>query len=64
MEKEVKRGFAKKAAVAGSLLLGSFALTGCDVAPPESVARILDMGWPDPVTPEGTQMYNLSLIHI
>ncbi len=58
VEKEVKRGFAKKAAVAGSLLLGSFALTGCDVAPPESVARILDMGWPDPVTPEGTQMYN------
>lgn len=58
MDKEVNRGWAKKVGVAGSLLLGSFALAGCDVAPPAGMARILDMGWPDPVTPEGTQMYN------
>ncbi len=58
MDKEVNRGFAKKLGVAGSLLLGSFALTGCDVAAPDGLARVLDMGWPDPVTPEGTQMYN------
>ncbi|OEX92801.1 cytochrome c oxidase subunit II [Corynebacterium sp. Marseille-P4321] len=58
MDKQGNRGIAKKIGVAGSLLLGSFALTGCDVAPPEGLARILDMGWPDPVTPEGTQMYN------
>ena len=58
MDKEVNRGFAKKAGVAGALLLGSLALTGCDVAPPDALANILDMGWPDPITPEGTQMYN------
>ena len=58
MEKEANRGFARKAGVAGALLLGSLTLTGCDVAPPEGLANILDMGWPDPVTPEGTQMYN------
>ena len=58
VDKEVNRGFAKKAGVAAALLLGSFGLAGCDVAAPEAVANILDMGWPDPVTPEGTQMYN------
>ena len=58
MEKETKRSFAKKLGVAGSLLLGGFALAGCDVAPPEAVAKVLDMGWPDPVTPEGEQLYN------
>ncbi|MCG7279378.1 cytochrome c oxidase subunit II [Corynebacterium imitans] len=58
MEKETKRSFAKKLGVAGSLLLGGFALAGCEVAPPEAVAKVLDMGWPDPVTPEGVQMYN------
>mgnify|MGYP001039271566 FL=1 len=58
MEKQEHRGLAKKIGVAGSLALGSLALTGCDVAPPAGLARVLDMGWPDPVTPEGTQMYN------
>ncbi|MDN8627065.1 aa3-type cytochrome oxidase subunit II [Corynebacterium ureicelerivorans] len=58
MDKEVNRGFAKKAGVAGALLFGSLALTGCDVAAPDALANILDMGWPDPVTPEGTQVYN------
>nr|WP_291314236.1 cytochrome c oxidase subunit II [Corynebacterium sp. UBA2622] len=58
MEKVMKRSFAKKAGVAGSLLLGGLTLAGCDVAPPEALAKVLDMGWPDPVTPEGTQLYN------
>ena len=54
----MSRGFAKKASVAGAMLFGGLALAGCEVAPPEGLARVLDMGWPDPVTPEGTQMYN------
>ena len=58
MEKVKDRSFAKKIAVAGSLLLGGLALTGCDVAPPEAISKVLDMGWPDPITPEGEQMYN------
>ena len=63
VEKQMSRGFAKKASVAGAMLFGGLALAGCEVAPPEGLARVLDMGWPDPVTPEGAQMY-LSLIHI
>ena len=58
VEKVKDRNFAKKIAVAGSLLLGGLALTGCEVAPPEALSKVLDMGWPDPVTPEGEQMYN------
>lgn len=58
MEKQKNRSFAKKAGVAGALLLGGFTLAGCEVAPPAGLARVLDMGWPDPITPEGTQMYN------
>ncbi|MCT1613098.1 aa3-type cytochrome oxidase subunit II [Corynebacterium sanguinis] len=58
MEKEKNRSLAKKVVVAGSLLLGSFALAGCEVAPPAALANVLDMGWPDPITPEGVQMYN------
>ena len=58
MEKVKNRSIAKKAGVAGSLLLGGLGLAGCDVAPPEAVSKVLDMGWPDPVTPEGVQMYN------
>ncbi|MCP1386745.1 cytochrome c oxidase subunit II [Corynebacterium sp. TA-R-1] len=58
MEKQKNRSFAKKAGVAGSLLLGGFTLAGCEVAPPAAIANVLDMGWPDPVTPEGAQMYN------
>ncbi|WKD57336.1 Cytochrome c oxidase subunit 2 precursor [Corynebacterium capitovis DSM 44611] len=54
----MNRRLAKKVGAAGSLLMGGLALAGCSVAPPEAVSRILDMGWPDPVTPEGTQMYN------
>ena len=58
VEKETKRSFARKLGVAGSLLLGGFALAGCSVAPPEALANVLDMGWPDPITPEGTELYN------
>ena len=58
VEKQMSRGFAKKASVAGAMLFGGLALAGCEVAPPEGLARVLDMGWPDPVTPEGAQMYN------
>ena len=58
MEKHTNRSFAKKAGIAASLLLGGLTLTGCDVAAPDAVNRLMDMGWPDPVTPEGAQMYN------
>lgn len=58
MEKQKNRSFAKKAGAAGSLLLGGSFLAGCEVAPPEGIARVLDMGWPSGVTPEATQMYN------
>ncbi|MDY5786189.1 cytochrome c oxidase subunit II [Corynebacterium sp.] len=58
MDKVTNRSFAKKAGVAGALLLGGLGLAGCEVAPPEALSKVLDMGWPDPVTPEGAQMYN------
>lgn len=58
MEQRNKRGFARKAGLAGVVALGGLALAGCDIAAPESVSRILDMGWPDPITPEGEAMYN------
>lgn len=58
VEKLKNRGLAKKAGAVGALVLGGLTLTGCEVAPPEGLAKVLDMGWPDPVTPEGTQVYN------
>ena len=58
VEKQTNRSFAKKAGVAASLMVGGLALTGCEVAPPEAMSRVLGMGWPDPVTPEGVQMHN------
>lgn len=58
VEKQNNRGFARKVGVAGALALGGLALAGCEVAPPEAVSSVLDMGWPDPVTPEGESMYN------
>ena len=58
MEKRKSRSWTKKVGAAGALLLGGMALTGCEVAPPEGLAKVLDMGWPDPITPEGTQVYN------
>ncbi|WJY68429.1 aa3-type cytochrome oxidase subunit II [Corynebacterium auris] len=58
MDKVNNRSFAKKAGAAGALLLGGLTLSGCEVAPPDALARVLDMGWPNPVTPEGTQVYN------
>lgn len=54
----MKRGIARKAGFGASIVLGAIALVGCDVAMPSSMANILDMGWPDPVTPEGHSMYN------
>ncbi|WP_342320069.1 cytochrome c oxidase subunit II [Corynebacterium mayonis] len=58
MEKVKNRSFARKAGLAASLFLGGLGLAGCEVAPPEAVAKVLDMGWPDPVTPEAVQLYN------
>jgi len=52
------RGFARKAGLGGVMALAGLALAGCDVAPPESVGRILGMGWPQGITPEATSMYN------
>jgi cytochrome c oxidase subunit II len=58
VEQRKKRGFARKAGLGGVMALGGLALAGCDVAPPESVGRILGMGWPTGITPEATSMYN------
>ncbi|WP_047259903.1 aa3-type cytochrome oxidase subunit II [Corynebacterium uterequi] len=58
MEQRMKRGVARKAGLGAALVLGATALVGCDVAPPEALANVLDMGWPDPVTPEGQGLYN------
>lgn len=53
-----KRNFARKAGLAGALALGGAALAGCEVAPPESVSKILGFGWPTGITPEAHAMYN------
>ncbi|WIM67000.1 cytochrome c oxidase subunit II [Corynebacterium breve] len=58
MEQRNNRGIARKVGVAGAIALGGFALAGCETAPPEAVSSFLDMGWPDPITPEGQGMYN------
>ncbi|AWB81541.1 cytochrome B [Corynebacterium yudongzhengii] len=58
MEQRLKRGLGRKTVLGGMIALGATALVGCEVAPPEAMSSILDMGWPDPVTPEGEGMYN------
>jgi cytochrome c oxidase subunit II len=58
VEQRKKRGTARKAALGGAIAFGALALTGCEVAPPGALANVLDMGWPDPITPEGESMYN------
>ena len=52
------RGLAKKIGVAGVLALSGFGLAGCEAEPPSALSNLLDMGWPDPVTPEGAGLYN------
>lgn len=49
---------ARKAGVVGAIALGALSLVGCDVQPPEGLSKALAMGWPNPVTPEGHEMYN------
>ncbi|AKK09247.1 heme/copper-type cytochrome/quinol oxidases, subunit 2 [Corynebacterium testudinoris] len=58
VEQRKKRGLARKAGLGGVMALGGLTLAGCDVAPPESVGKILGMGWPTGITPEATAMYN------
>ena len=58
VEQRRKRGLARKAGLGAAISLGALALVGCDVAMPQGMANILDMGWPDPITPEGQSMYN------
>lgn len=58
MEQRKNRSLKRKVGLGGALALGAVALTGCDVAAPDAVSRVLDMGWPDPVTPEAEGMYN------
>ncbi|QNE89884.1 cytochrome c oxidase subunit II [Corynebacterium incognita] len=53
-----KRTLARKAGLAGVIAMGGFALAGCEVAPPEAMANILDFGWPDGITPEAEAMRN------
>lgn len=52
------RGLAKKLGVAGLLALSGFGLAGCEAEPPSALSNLLDMGFPDPITPEGASMYN------
>ena len=58
MDTAKNRGLAKKLGFAGIIALSGLGLTGCEVAPPSALGNLLDMGWPDPVTPEGASMYN------
>ncbi|MDU0478093.1 cytochrome c oxidase subunit II [Staphylococcus chromogenes] len=59
MEQRNKRGFQRKALLAGVLGAGSFTLAGCDVAPPENgFFEALRMGVPYGVTPEATAIGN------
>lgn len=59
VEQRNKRGFQRKALLAGVLGAGSFALAGCDVAPPENkFFEALRMGVPYGVTPEAQAIGN------
>ncbi|SER37078.1 Cytochrome c oxidase subunit 2 precursor [Corynebacterium cystitidis DSM 20524] len=58
VEKRNNGGFARKLGAVSAIALGGLALAGCDVAAPDALANVLDMGWPDPITPEGQSMYN------
>lgn len=59
VEQRNKRGFRRKALLAGIIGAGSLTLTGCDVAAPGgSFGQFLRMGWPEGITPEATAMGN------
>lgn len=59
MDSRNKHGFMRKAAFAGLLAAGSFALAGCNVqAPGGPVGKFLRMGWPEGITPEATMLGN------
>ncbi|MCJ7858574.1 aa3-type cytochrome oxidase subunit II [Corynebacterium kalidii] len=52
-------GRGRKIGLAGVLGLGSLALVGCDVAPPDNgFFHALRMGWPEGITPESQSMGN------
>ncbi|MCK7641833.1 aa3-type cytochrome oxidase subunit II [Corynebacterium antarcticum] len=59
MEQRNKRGFRRKAMLAGTIGAGSLALAGCDVAAPGgTIGHLLRFGWPEGITPEATAMGN------
>lgn len=59
MEQRKVTGRGRKLGLAGVLGLGSLALVGCDVAPPDNgFFHALRMGWPEGITPEAQAMGN------
>ncbi len=59
MEQRKVHGTGRKLGLAGVLGLGSLALVGCEVAPPDNgFFHALRMGWPDGITPEAESMGN------
>ena len=59
MEQRKVHGTGRKLGLAGVLGLGSLALVGCDVAPPDNgFFHALRMGWPDGITNEAKEMGN------
>lgn len=59
MDQRKKRGFGRKASLAGVIGLAGAAMAACDIAPPENaVFDFLRMGWPQGITPEATAMGN------
>ncbi len=58
VEQRNRAGLGRKVALGGIVAAAGLALSGCDVAPPEAVDRLLRMGWPEGITPEATAMGN------
>ncbi|MGO1950818.1 MAG: aa3-type cytochrome oxidase subunit II [Mycobacteriaceae bacterium] len=59
MEQRIVHGKGRKLGLAGVLGLGSLALVGCDIAPPDNgFFHALRMGWPDGITTEAHEMGN------
>ncbi|MDY6050691.1 MAG: cytochrome c oxidase subunit II [Corynebacterium sp.] len=59
MNQRNKRGFGRKALLAGMLALGGLALAGCEVQGPGGlIGAWLQMGEPEPITPEAQELQN------
>ena len=51
VDQRKKQGLGRVAGLGGALVAAGAALSGCNVAPPEAVDRLLRMGWPQGITP-------------